>query len=503
MADVETITEETKSVPSKGRGRFAADVMKLAGGTTFAQALGILVAPVLTRLYAPDAFGTAAIFISIVGIIGVVSCLRYELAIMLPERDEDAASLLAVSLLFVPIVAGLSAISILFARDPIMRLLKAPDLAPYLWLLPLIVLAHGIFLALNYWNSRTKRFGRLSVAKGAQSIVTSGTQLGLGIAGITQAGGLIGSKVLASMSVAAVLGKQTWRDDGHVIKQGASWHRMMAGLRRHKKFPLYGTWSALLNSISWQLPSFLLSSFFSTSVVGYYALGTRVLRLPMSLIGSAIAQVFFQRAAEAKIEGTLDRVVENAYRRLVMLGMFPLLMLTIVGRDLFMIIFGDNWAEAGVYTQILSVWTFFWFISSPLSTLYSVLERQRAGLILNMVIFITRFVSLLVGGLLRNVQFGFFLFSVSGVLVYGYLSLMIMEAAGVTLSTMIKILLRYFLLFVPFGVLITVMKVLGIERWALLSAACVFLVLYSMYVFKQDPQVRSLFRRFKMSSDSR
>ena len=64
-----------------------------------------------------------------------------------------------------------------------------------------------------------------------------------------------------------------------------------------------------------------------------------MLRLPMSIVGDAIGRVFFQRAAEAKVEGTLSAMVESAFRRLVAIGMFPLLLLTIIGRDLFVVFF--------------------------------------------------------------------------------------------------------------------------------------------------------------------
>lgn len=56
--------------------------------------LGVLVAPVIARLFAPEAFGVVALFLSIAGIICVVVCLRYELSIMLPKTDEEAANLL-------------------------------------------------------------------------------------------------------------------------------------------------------------------------------------------------------------------------------------------------------------------------------------------------------------------------------------------------------------------------------------------------------------------------
>ena len=61
----------------------------------------------------------------------------------------------------------------------------------------------------------------------------------------------------------------------------------------------------------------MLSAFFSPVIVGYYALGNAVVRLPMNIIGGAIAQVFYQRASEAKNKGQSAHVVENVYKRLV------------------------------------------------------------------------------------------------------------------------------------------------------------------------------------------
>lgn len=187
---------------------FASNVLKLVTGSVFAQGLGILVIPIVVRLFAPEAFGVAALFASITGIIGVLVCLRYEVSIMLPKTDEEAANLLGVSLCSVLIITAISALIILFAKEPIIRLLKAPELAKYLWLVPITVLISGIFLALNYWNSRTKHFGRLSIARVISSTTTQATKLGLGFAGYVSSGVLIGTGILGSLVSTAVLGGQ-------------------------------------------------------------------------------------------------------------------------------------------------------------------------------------------------------------------------------------------------------------------------------------------------------
>lgn len=101
---------------SQPSSSFCSNVLKLTTGSVFAQALGILVAPIVTRLFAPEAFGIAALFASIAGVISVVACLRYELSIMLPETDEDAANLLGVSLCCVLIVTIVSGLVTFFAK---------------------------------------------------------------------------------------------------------------------------------------------------------------------------------------------------------------------------------------------------------------------------------------------------------------------------------------------------------------------------------------------------
>ena len=377
----------SESPVDKNWTSFVGDVLKLVSGTAFAQVLNIIAAPFLTRLYGPEAFGLSAIFVGISTIISGIACLRYELSIMLPETDKEAANLLGGSLGLVVIISLLTCPLMWLGKAVIVNFLQAPEIGLYLWLMPLAVFFSGVFLALNYWNSRTKRFGRLSVANAFRSIATKGSQLGVGYAGYTTGGSLIGSNLVGSALATLVLGSQIWRDDRALLLKSISRRSMIAGLKRYYKFPLYNTWAGLLNSISWQLPTFMLSSFFSSTIVGYYALGNTIIRLPMNLIGGSIAQVFFQRAAEAKKRGEISSFVKSVFERLVTYGLFPMLLISFIGKDLFVTIFGENWSQAGVYSQILSLYMFFNFIAAPLGQLFSVLEKQEVAMITNVILF--------------------------------------------------------------------------------------------------------------------
>ncbi len=423
---------------------FTGNVLKLISGNVAAQGLGILLAPVTARLFAPEAYGVAAIFASITTVIGVVACFRYELSIMLPKTDEEAANLFGLCLCFVIVTTLCSAIAVWVAGNEIVRVLKSPELKDYLWLVPVSVFCGGIFTALNHWNTRRKDFGRLSLAQIIASVTAQGFKLGLGFAGYVRGGTIIVASVLGGAVSTSLLGVQVWKDDRHRLAGSINLQGLIAGLKRYKKFPLFGSWSGLLNVASVQMPAWILAYYFSPKVVGFYSLGKTMLSVPVGLIGGAVGQVFFQRAAEAHSHGhDLDRVVKEVFRRLVSFGVFPAAMLSLIGEDIFMVAFGARWAEAGIYMQILSCWLFFVFISSPMNSLFSVLEFQRVGLIFNIILFSTRALTLIAGGLSGNIYVALSLFSIAGTGGFLWMCLWLMARAQVPTVQALGIIAKY------------------------------------------------------------
>jgi lipopolysaccharide exporter len=429
--------ENIEPARKKKDASFTGDVIKIASGTTLAQALSILITPIITRIYGPEAFGLYALFIAITSIVGVVACLRYELAIMLPKKEEEAANLLAASLVFSVLISILMFPLIYFVGKPFTILINSVKLEPYLWFAPFSILLSGFFLAFNYWNSRTKHFGRLSIARVASSLSQNGSQLASGLAGHVTGGSLVLGYIIGIAVSSLTLGAQIWKDNGSLMVKSISCKNILLGLKRYKNFPIFDTWSALLGTASAQLPTFLLSAFFSPVVVGYYALGMMALQLPASLIGGAVSQVFFQRAAEAKREGKLAGVVESTVLHLGMLGVYPFLLLSLIGKEVFTVVFGQSWAEAGIYAQILSLMILITFISSPISTLFSVLEKQGPSLIFNIIFVPVRIAALVAGGLVGSARISVILFASMGIISYTMVFVWLLHKTGVRPSSLL------------------------------------------------------------------
>ncbi|MBN1180641.1 MAG: oligosaccharide flippase family protein [Bacteroidales bacterium] len=475
---------------------FSKNVLRLVGGTTLAQVVNVVAALILARIYSPNDFGIAAVFISIISVLGVISCLRYENAILLPESNNEAVNVVALSLFVVVILSGLVSLLLLFANEPLLDVLNTRELKPYLWLIPVSLCFNGIYLALTYWNTRTKHFTRLSITKVAASLITNTSQGTIGLISPPNAGGLISGSVLGFVGAATVLGGQIWHDDRVLFKGNVRVNKIFTALKRYRKFPLIDSWGAFLNNLSWQLPALLLAVFFSQAIVGYYSLAYRLIKLPMSLIGSSIGQVFFQNVSEVRDDpDQLAILVKMVFQRLTSIGLFPALLVTVSGPELFRFFLGEKWTEAGVFVQILGLWMFVWFISSPLSYMFTVLEKQEYFLIVHIAILSTRLLSLVVGGLFQNVYIALGLFSGTGILVYGGLAIWNMRLAKVPIRSVTGTLLKYSLYSGPLiGLVLFVKFLVSSNPWMVaLTSVFVCIVYYLLIISEYMDNKKSIY----------
>lgn len=470
--------------------------MRLVSGTVFAQIVSILATPIITRLFGPAAYGAAVAFGSILSVINVFICLRYDQAIVLPEEDEDAANVLGLSLLAAVVVTALTGVVLWLWSEPLMALLHMEELTPFMWMMAPALAVSASMYVLTAWNGRKRQFGRIATGQMLNSFTTAGSRITSGLAGATGSGAMIATNILGSFIAAVYLAVLTLRRHAALFRSAIRPAGMIAMMRRYRDQPLYGTWASLLNTVSWQLPVFMLTAFFSPAVAGQYALGQRIIRVPMSLVGTSIAQVFYARAATARVDGTLAGLTYSVFKRLVLFGIAPTLFLALEGSNLFALVFGAQWGEAGQYVQILALWSFVWFISSPISQLQLVLEQQRFFLIWNSVNFASRFLSLWIGAMLGNVGLALALFGISGVIVYGYLNLHLMYHAGISPMVVIKDIVRQMVAYIPAIVLILLVQRIALPIWLMVVISMLAISTTFLFTARNEPLLQELLRRY-------
>ncbi|WP_068893750.1 lipopolysaccharide biosynthesis protein [Pseudohongiella nitratireducens] len=427
--------------------RFAKNVGVLVGGTFFSQLLLILATPILTRLYAPEYFGILAVYMAIVSLFVVLAGLRYELAIPLPEDEEQAINLVVLAECLVVVVSIVAAILLTIWGDNIVGILMIPEIQGYLWMIPSGVLLIGTYQVFSYWAIRRKSFKEISKTKIMQSVATLIVQfsafklLGLGLV-LGQTGG-------QSVGV--------WGLSKDFIKSKLYLKATSKGVRvcaaRYQDFPLYSTWAGLANVAGSQLPPLLFAVFYTPGVVGLYALAHRVMAAPMTFIGQAVGNVFLSEAPKRYRNNTLAPLLLSVHKKLVYLILLPVLVLVGLGPEIFSVIFGENWRGAGEASRWLSLWMMMAFTTSPLSSMYEVAERQRLGMAMQFQLLISRCIGVVFGALYGDFIFAVACFSVSNVISYAIYLCYLFKVVG---GDPLEILLNYI---IPFLVIITIFLV--------------------------------------------
>ena len=140
------------------QGGFLKAVSILAGGTAFAQILGILTLPILTRLYSPEEFSVFAIYSAILGAITVISCLRFDIAIPIPDKDSTAINLIILSLLSDVALTLILILIIFFYNDYIFSLFNNSSFIKFIWLIPIGFFLSGLYNTFQFWHTRKKNF---------------------------------------------------------------------------------------------------------------------------------------------------------------------------------------------------------------------------------------------------------------------------------------------------------------------------------------------------------
>ena len=365
-------------------GSFLMNVTVLASSTAFGQIIVVLVTPILTRLYLPDDFGVMAAYASILTMLSVIAALRYDFVIPLPDSEEEAVNIIAMAYISLLAMTIITTISIIFFGSTISALLQTPSLMTYLWLLPIGLVAVGSYQILSFWAIRRQEFNNLAKTRVSQMV---GRALAQTIAGLLKIGpsGLIVGYILGLSGGIGTLARLMWRDYGESIHQ-ITLSGIGFAARRYKRFPLINSWSALINSLSQELPVLIISSLFGTTVVGWFYLSIRVLRVPFNIVGQAIAQVFYARASEASRGDDLPEITFQVFDQLVRISLGPLLWLGLLSPSLFTMIFGSNWEPSGYYSRWISPWLLLLFITTPISAIVYVKEKQRPELIFQIIL---------------------------------------------------------------------------------------------------------------------
>jgi len=272
---------------------FLKNVVTLISGTTLAQIISLAIYVFITRIYTPGDLGVFALFMSIITITVIMASAKYELAIMLPQKDEDSINLMALSGLLSIIISLVLLIIVLLFHEGLARLLGNEEIEFWLYFVPLATFMNGIYQSLNYWSNRNKRYRNITAANLGQSLINSAVKVGLGALSRGPIG-LISGTLTGQATGFAIFGISFLRRDRDKLKMVSS-REMKAMARKYSLFPKYNMLHGVINNFSGSLPIFIFTSYFGAAAAGLYSLGFTMIFRPLNLVASAFKQVLSQQ----------------------------------------------------------------------------------------------------------------------------------------------------------------------------------------------------------------
>ena len=366
---------------------FFNNVLKISTSTIISALVVAIALPIITKLFSASILGKYQLLISIITIFGVISCFKYEMAIVLPEKDNIASNVLILCLLALSSFCLILLLIFYLTNGVLLKALNAENLIDTFWLIPIGVFFFGLFEIIKYSLLRKKLFNLFSKAKVYQVL---STQLLMIIFGLMNPSFI--SLFLAFIS-------------GHFISTAVFLKKSLMKIKptkniqifevakKFKKFPFFNTPMVFANTLSNELPVFFLATYFSSETLGYFLLANRLIVIPMNLIGTSINKVYFQKASETfnTNKKNLFALYVNTTKKLILLGMPPLFVFYFSSDFIVDLIFGDKWVVTGQMMKIIAITAFFKFITSPIGTSFTIINKQDIAFYLTFLSFVLRF----------------------------------------------------------------------------------------------------------------
>lgn len=351
--------------------------------------------PIIARIYTPEELGQYQLLLSIIVVFSSVSSFKYEMAIVLPKYKYQSRVIFQVALGALLTSTIIYCVLFYFISDLILEYFNAVELIMYAWVVPIAIFITGLSQILQMCLVSNSDFNQLSINKGSQSIGNNVLNIGIGVVSPSFSSLLISylASFLLTISITSHRLKKYGKSTIYSLPL------LMRYAVKYKKFPTINTLNVFLNTISMNLPIFMLSKQYSFEVVGVFMMANRLLDMPISLISGSLNQVYTKFASDDYRESAIK--LKNRYLNTLnklffasALFCFSILILATIGIENLL---GDEWGKVNTIIIILMFAKAFQLMNSPLSSTLMIVNKQELGLALIILSIFFRYLSLNVG----------------------------------------------------------------------------------------------------------
>lgn len=357
---------------------FGKAIIILISGSIVAQAMTILMAPILTRIFTPTELGVYTLILTAESLFGSIICGRYDVSIVSESNPKKVYPIIKLSILITIIFSIVASIG--YGTFYFIMKEEYQSYSYAIILIFFMLVINGLIRILEAYNNRHKEY---KVMTSVYVVRTAVQNLGAVILGVFKFGtfGLLIAHIAGMLSG---LKKQSITLRPYFKEIWASSNEEMKGVMKvHYRQPLYSVPAMFANRFSYASIAIFVEALFGLAALGFYSISYKALGLPLTVMSNNIAKVFYQEASR-EYDETSKFIKSFKKTTLILLCMtIPMvLVLYFLAPIAFEIIFGPGWGQAGVYVQILAPMFGVRFIVSTVAYGLQVVKKQGLELTL-------------------------------------------------------------------------------------------------------------------------
>ena len=344
--------------------------------------------PVLARLYKPEDFGIATLFLGIASCLVAISSLRISVTIPIADSVNEKSIGILISFILISLLALFLSFSVNFFEMFNSGALEG---------LGLVFVIYFYITAINNVLTNTVisngNYPYIGGAKVSSSIFLNLARLLMVYFSATD--GLIYSLLVAECFGFLILwlgAKDTIIKSFKVFVIDKVQFRQF--LVKYKDYPKYQVFSQFILISSQYAPVFIMSSMFAANEVGLFVMANNLVNMPVNSIGIALSQIYLGEYRREKNRGKIFKHSLQMVFFFLVLSIPFVVLFVFFGHSLINILLGEQWAGISSIITLLIVLGTVKLCMSVISQSLNIFRAQKLQLGINLIFFISSYLSL-------------------------------------------------------------------------------------------------------------
>lgn len=324
-------------------------IATLSSGVMIGQIITFIIQPFATRLFGEADFGILQVIISLSTMVIPIVTLQYHMAIVNAESDEECYALCKLSFISTFVLTVIFAVGLIvynyFFPD------KFRSAGNWIYASVLLILLGGIINIVDSYNNRFKEFKLMASVAAIRSALSGAVKIIWGLISPSFIGLLVGQMV----STIGGVGRQS-----HAMRAkkkeiiNIPQKEVTYVAKKYRRQPLFSLPGTFFISYAFSIIPLLMSGFYSEEEIGFYSLSMIMLGLPLNLVSTNAARVFFQNASEEKQKtGCFRKSFISTTLLMSAISLAGFTVLYFIAEPAFGFVFGESWRRSGEFTKIM------------------------------------------------------------------------------------------------------------------------------------------------------